>query len=542
MNTIQPTPHTPKNLNEEEIKSLVSRNFIISMLARIFRLATRLFIPPIVLLFVSTEEYGLWSLCFVIIGYLGLGAFGISNVYVRYVAEYHARHEVDKINQLVSTGIIVVLTISLILLAVFYVFLPKLIVDIFKIAPHYHEMAFYLFYGTACIFMIEISLGGFLYMLNGMQRITETTLVSLVCISIETVLIVVFLLMGMGLYALMAALIIRYFLMVGSYIYLSYRLIPGLSIGLRHFRRSCLRLFYRFGAVVQFTGMLSMTMNSMDKLVCGTTLGTQAAGLVDLGSRFPVTAAQIPGAMNTVMMPAISYMHSQQRKHEIYQLYISGTRNMNLIMGFILGFLSTFSGVIVAGWLGTREEFAVVATIMTIVAFPQHLHILTGQGSAFFQGIEKPARTLTYSLGRLSLVTVFLLLLFHFEKHPTVVHVVATVALATVFGALNYFNYINRFLAVPNMEFIRRVLVPGFVPYLIGYLLTLLLSHWIEIALQNRWYAIGVVLVSGVIYSVVSGSVLYFLVLDVKERGQVRRKTLKVIVRLTSIGRKLTRR
>ncbi len=539
--------NTPENakqkvLDKHELQRVVSRNFLISMFARLFRLGTRLFVPPIVLHFVPFEQYGLWSLCFVIIGYLGLGAFGVSNVYVRYVAEYHARHEIDKINQLLSTGIIVVLSISLVLLAIFYVLLPKLIVDIFQIAPDMHEVAFYLFYGTACVFMIETSMGGFLYMLNGMQKIGETTLVSLVCISIETVLIVVFLLMGMGLYALMTALLIRYFLTVTAYIYLSFKLVPGLSIGLKHFRVSCLRLFYRFGAVVQFTGMLSMTMNSMDKLVTGTTLGTKEAGFVDLGSRFPVTAVQIPGAMNSVMMPAVSYMHSQQRKHEIYELYLSGTRNMNMITGFILGFLATFSTLIIAGWLGIKPETSVIATIMTIGSFPQHLHILTGPGSAFFQGIEKPSRTLTYSLGRITFVTICLTSLFHFVQSPTVVQVVCAVAISTILGSLNYLRYINHFLSVPHWQFVKRVLIPGFIPYVIGYILTVLLDNWISVALEHRLYAIALILVCGALYSLTTASVLYFFVLDEQERSNIRRRVLKLIVRATSAGRKIIRR
>jgi O-antigen/teichoic acid export membrane protein len=463
-------------------------------------------------------------------------------VYVRYVAEYHARHEVNKINELVSTGIIVVLGISFILLTIFYFTLPHLIINVFKISYHLQDTAFYLFYGTACIFMIEISMGGFLYMLNGMQRITETTIVALICISIETVLIIVFLLMGMGLYALMNALIIRYALMVVSYIVLSYRLIPGLSIGLKHFRRSYLRLFYRFGAIVQFTGMLSMTMNSMDKLVAASTLGTKETGLVDLGSRFPLTAVQIPGAMNAVMMPAVSYMHSQERKHEIYELYLRGTRSMSLITGFILGFLATFSELIVAAWLGKDPDLQIIAMIMTLTTFPQHMHILTGPGSAFFQGIEKPARTLTYSIGRLTLVTIALSSLFYFYPSPSLIQIVAVIALSTVLGALNYFRYINHFLSVGHWEYVKRALLPGFIPYLVGYLLVLILHNWIVFALDYRLYAIALTLASGLLYTVIVGLVLYFLVLDAKERGNLRRRILKAIVQLTSAGRKITKR
>ena len=58
------------------------------------------------------EEYGIWAVCFILIGYLGISAFGVSNVYVRYVAEYYSNGRIDKINRLLSTGMISVSVLS----------------------------------------------------------------------------------------------------------------------------------------------------------------------------------------------------------------------------------------------------------------------------------------------------------------------------------------------------------------------------------------------------------------------------------------------
>lgn len=35
-----------------------------------------------------------------------MSSFGIANVYIRYVAEYNAKGEQDKINRLISTGLV----------------------------------------------------------------------------------------------------------------------------------------------------------------------------------------------------------------------------------------------------------------------------------------------------------------------------------------------------------------------------------------------------------------------------------------------------
>ena len=84
----------------------VSRDVMSSITSKTLYLATRFFLPPVVLAYISLEEYGIWAVCFILIGYLGISAFGVSNVYVRYVAEYYSNGRIDKINRLLSTGMI----------------------------------------------------------------------------------------------------------------------------------------------------------------------------------------------------------------------------------------------------------------------------------------------------------------------------------------------------------------------------------------------------------------------------------------------------
>ena len=43
---------------------------------------SRVGLPPIILSYVSLEEYGIWATCFIVISYLGMSTFGIANVYI----------------------------------------------------------------------------------------------------------------------------------------------------------------------------------------------------------------------------------------------------------------------------------------------------------------------------------------------------------------------------------------------------------------------------------------------------------------------------
>ena len=98
-----------------EMKNLLSKNASVNLVAKVFYMITRFFLPPLTLSYVTLEEYGIWAACFILIGYLGMSAFGVSNVYIRYVAEFHARKEIDQINRLLSTGLTVIAALGVVL-------------------------------------------------------------------------------------------------------------------------------------------------------------------------------------------------------------------------------------------------------------------------------------------------------------------------------------------------------------------------------------------------------------------------------------------
>lgn len=529
-----------KTLSEKEIQSLVSKNFIFSLFANVFRLTVRLFVPPIVLwMGVSLEEFGLWAVCFVIIGYLGLGAFGISLVYIRYVAKFHAEKNIQKISELISTGTIVVFTISVLMLIALWWVLPYLIENFFKVDPALRDKAFILFFCTAFVFMIELSSSAFMYVLHGIQRISETTSILVKATLIETLLTFIFLLFGLGIYSLMIALIIRYFISIILHVRLTFKLLPDLSFGLHNFRTEYLELFYKFGAIVQFTGLLSITLSSIDKLITFATLGAKEVALIDLGGRFPQAAAGLPASMNQIVMPAVSHMHSQQRENEICNIYAHTTRYMNIMLGILMGFFVCFAAPLTTVWLGNSTDYKSVVSIMILAAIAQQFHFLTGQGSSYFQGIGKPHFTLMYSATRITLVSIATILLFQFIPNPDVIMIVTMVTVVTVLGSFNYLIFINRQIGLSQLFFVRRVVIPGITPYIIGYFFISLLQPWAHFAHLSRLHAFIYLCIGSTLYFAMTLFTVYFILLDSAECSQLRRYMLKALLRITQLLSKI---
>lgn len=488
-------------------KKLLFQNVSVNLAAKIFYMLTRFFLPPLTLSYVSLSEYGIWATCFILIGYLGMSAFGVSNVYVRYVAQYHARGEQVKINRLLSTGLAVVTAVCLVLLVALWVGLPWFISRLNVPEPQ-RKMAFTLMFITAATFMLDLSFGAFAYVLSGLQQITAQNVVWVISFCLEALLIVGLLVSGFGIYALLWAFVFRYLFATAAYVFLCYRALPGLSLGPRHFDRTMLRLFYGYGAVVQLSGLLGMFLYSIEKLIAGIFIGVQATGLLDVGEKLPVMASQVPASMNSVFLPAMAQMQSLDKQSEVRTLYLRGARYLNMLMGAVLGFLAAFAAPVLMAWIGADEKFQKAALILSLVCLPYQMNELTGPASAFHRSAGKPVRELFYSCTQLGLVVLTVALGFlWFGK--TVIVICIAVALSMVLSALFYQVFTNRYLGLGMGVYARQVLAPGIVPYVVGFACAWLARPALAWAGTARWQILPVLAICGASYTVLVAALLY---------------------------------
>ncbi len=536
----QKTESVGESLDYRGMNQLVSRNLFSSVGAKILYLASRFFLPPIILAYVSLEEYGIWAICFILIGYMGMGSFGVSNVYVRYVAQYHARGEQHRIGPLLSTGLAVVSLVGLLILLVVWFGLPP-VIDAMSVSPELGQTAFVLIFGTAAIYVLVMSWGAFAYVLTGLQRIVQQNQVWVAAFMLETILIIAFLMSGLGVYGLLYAFAIRYLLSITINIWLCFRYIPGLRISLRSINRGDLALFYGYGGIVQLSGFLGMFLRSIEKLIAGFFINVQATGLFDVAQKFPVMATSIPSSMNAVFLPATSYMHTQERSSELLGLYVNGSRYINLVTGIMMGFMAAFAAPLMIAWLGPKPEFALAPLILACFTLPFQLNVLTGPASNIFRGMGIPARELIYPLSQLALVVILVGAGF-LSFGINVLVITAAVALAMILSALIYIGYTNRFLSLAQGRFVRGALLPGLWPYLSGFALHFLLSPWVESVGDDRWGSALLVLVAGILYAILQVGILWFFQLNAGEKDYVAGKVRGLLERFGGAQRRHTKR
>ena len=509
-----------------------------SMMAKVLYLITRLGLPPMILAHVTLAEYGLWSACFILIGYIGMADLGLATAYVRGASRMHASNDIAGIGSMLSTGMTLMAGVALVLLTLIVVTLPNLM-NLLKIDSAGRATATLLIIGTAAIFLVDMSVSAFAYVLHGLQQYRAEQRNWVAAFMLELVLIIAFLLGGMGIFSLMAAFMLRLGYSMVANMRVAYRVLPGLSVSLRQFDRRLLRGFLGSGMVMQANSLMAIGLQSVDKLAAGIILGPASIALFDIGAKLPAAAISIPSAISQLAMPAAARLPPAERSFRqdwqqdpLAQLYVKTSRSCMLMASLMNSFLAAFSIPLCVAWLGQRAGFDVLPLLMTLTACSTALHVSTGPGSAVFRGCGRLGNEFVYHGLRMLLSALALGTLYYFMAASVAMLAIA-LSLALAVAAVLYMAHNHRALGLPLTHLLTRILLPGLLPFGIGALLYL---AWrlIVPADTGRWPTLALLALFGALHLGLCGLAIWRL-LDGDERGKLEALATRILARFERV-------
>ena len=290
-------------------KDSLAHNSAAGIIATAIYLCSRLFLTPYVLLYLSLEEFGLWSICFVILSYAALGAFGVNTAYIKYTAEYLRADKPDKINSLLSTGLVCMFAICTVFILCLYLLLPFLL-DLFKVQAALKPLAGFMLIGTAFIFCLDLTLGCFRSLLEGMQRLVIVNKIYTATSFLEIGAILILLYLGVGLKGMLYAYILRTCCNIAGCLLISFRLMPSLRVSPLLFSREHFRQLFIYGGKMQVLGGIAMFLSSLDRMIISSMIGLAAAGMFEIGRKFPYTAKSVSGAAFGAFLPRAAHLEA----------------------------------------------------------------------------------------------------------------------------------------------------------------------------------------------------------------------------------------
>ena len=481
--------------------------------ARVFYLATRFFIPPFVLARVGMEAYGLYGTLFVLVAYFGMSAIGFSSAYIKYVAEFQANGDTARANRLLSSGFTLMSAIGILGYGAFIVSWPR--VEAWMKVPdslrgEARSLAL-LIIGT---FFAYLALSVFRDALTGLQQIAIIQRVWIISFLVETALIFALVGNGWGLLGLGIAFSVRTAIELAAHYRLAKSRIPWLSVRWVRPDRDSLRLLLNFGGIVQLNAMLSIFLNSVERVIATPLLGLTASGLLDLGKRFPSMATSIPSSFASSVLPAAAELHANDaNKDSIANLYLHTARLMNAVSGILFAFLTCFATLCLSVWLGKLPDDA--AILVVLFAISSQVHLLTGPGTSILKAIGKPKMEFHYSIANV----VVLAAIVPFVPR-SVTGIAAACVAATILSAAWFIARAHVEMRITLRRFGAEVLLPGLVPYAAGAISMALLQ--LAPAASGRWESLFALAVIGPVFAVLSAAGLYTFCASEAERHTLR--------------------
>ena len=481
-------------MDKENLAKTLSRNSLFTVIYNVWYLGSRLVLTPIILSYVTIEEYGLWSYCFVILSYLATTAFGFNNTYIRYTADYRSRNENGKLNELLSTGLITMSGFSAVILGVLWLLIPSLL-SLLGIDPDLHETARLLLLGTAAIFVLNTGLAGFQCILEGEQRIVLVRKILLAASVIEIALIIVFFETGFGVFALLWAFMVRLVVTIILCAFFAYRVFPFLRVSVRLYRREALKAFWGFGNQMNLLGLLALLINSLDRIFITRILHLQAAGIYEIGRKLPNMGLMLPGAIAGTLMPAASHLEGSSQQQRLKRLYLASTRYLIMLSSMPYAFLILFAPQIIETWVGTGYDESVY--VMQILAAGTFINLFTGIGTACARGIGKPKYEIQYMTLSTLLILATAVPLIH---RLGIAGGAWAYSIGQTVGSVYFLWRSNRLFEVTWPRFLQKVLPPVVTMFAMGLPAIMLCNFLWPAGDPSRWLKLGILVVVGLFY------------------------------------------
>ncbi len=331
-------------------------------------LAVGVFLMPFTVRHLGTSEYGLWMLVASMTYYFQLLDLGYGNGLVRQVADADARNDVEEVNRVLSTFVVVYGAIGVaaaggIVAIILWVLprFPNLTPD--QVARAQIVLAFM---GVRIAIGFPMTVFG--AATTARQRFALNNTVAIVVALVNAIVTYVVLSRGHGLVPLVASTTIVSVASYGAYAWTAHQAFPQLRIRFAWFTRRLVREVTLFSMYLFIMDLgLQITFN-LDNVVIGAVIGTAAVAIYAVTVRLSEYQRQFCNQLNTLLFPVVVRFGAGGQIDALRNMLIEGTRiAFTLVVGVTICLLG-FAQPLITRWMGPGFEGSVLPLYFLAIA------------------------------------------------------------------------------------------------------------------------------------------------------------------------------
>jgi O-antigen/teichoic acid export membrane protein len=312
----------------------------------------------------GNDNYGILTLSTAIIGYFSLMDINLTQGSMRYIAEYHAKEDSGKVNEILSLSLLVYSVLGILGAVMLFISVDLLLMDILKIPQELQDVSRTVFHLASFGFFL-----GFIhnYMISVPKSIHRFDIASKIeaGFGIALMLLTV-LLLYMG-FSLLEVVVLRVVMLLLNCIILFIvvkKIIPY-SRFISSICRDTVKKMLTFSGYSFFSKVSAKFIIHTDKLIIGALISSAAVTIYTIPLLLVSRLMNISPRLAMILFPMASELGATGRREELEKIYFVSSRHIFFLNIALTTILCLFSRQILELWMG--NDFAEQAYILLIL-------------------------------------------------------------------------------------------------------------------------------------------------------------------------------
>ncbi len=377
---------------------LLARNATLNLVTEGCIFLVLIFAIPKLVFYLGEASFGLFSIAWVVVGYLAFLDIGVSSATTKFTSELLAKGEKSQVASLVRTALAANSVMGIFAGSVAVAVSPLLIRYAFKIPPALHSEALSVFIAVAFALPFLLVQGVLRAALSSYQRFDWINLVNGSAISLQWVVMTLLAWRGQGVVTVVWVAVVARAVMVVVYGFLLLRIVPDVFRRL-HFCWETLWRLLHFGAWVSVSQIMSPILVYLDRMMIAAMVSLQAVTIYTIPTEVFNRLGVLPSSLMATLFPAFSHHGATGTDNgQMSRLFSTTTRYLLLAILPVFAFLFVSARDILTVWMG--PSFAAQGTmVLRILAIGALINFMARLPSVAVQAAGRPDIT-----GKLHLV------------------------------------------------------------------------------------------------------------------------------------------
>lgn len=375
---------------------LLTQNWVLNLLGQGIPLLFGLITIPWLLRYLGVERFGVLSLSWAMLGYIGQFDLGLSRATTKFVAHCLGSGEIEKLPSVIWTSLLSQVSFGALAAVLTCSLIPALTGRFLKISPAQLPETRTVLLALFCSFPLIIATNSLRGVLEAGQHFTVVNYVKFPINMSVFLLPALSIPLRIGLPGIVLLLIAARVVAGAAYLWACFRFFPILR---REFRidRKLVNSLFVYGGWVTVSNLVNPFLTYIDRFFIGAIVSMSAVGYYTAAYEIATKVWLFPAALLATVFPAFGSLHAAESQERLQQLYTRSVKSILLVSGPLLLILAAFARKILANWLG--PDFAARGTAtLQILAFGVLLNCIAFVPFGLLQGLGRPDLTAKFHL------------------------------------------------------------------------------------------------------------------------------------------------